>query len=315
MEKKTTLQNSIKIQRSILTESLSKTLRAIAKKCSYVWDDYNKINKKLTRGFEKIPYCTNFYAMQIEGIQISANICKEGLLPNYYGLDRSTRPYMRERKEGDDFLLSSAYVSLNASRPSITAIQLVRKKNKVLGLLGVDIDLRNLPVSTPLYEDSNNWRQIKGDPSIRGTVFQQTRTESVLDKNSDNVLTILEELFTERGIFQSIIHYSSSRATLWVIDDPYKYRILESDLLTNMDICIAYPIHTYPIKALIPQNNIKPILQKLQKLRLVDETLYLRSASINIFNGLISLTFSCDGSHYIPYDQFLEKDISFWGCT
>jgi hypothetical protein len=45
---------------------------------------------------------------------------------------------------------------------------------------------------------------------------------------------------------------------------------------------------------------------------MADETIYLRSASINIFNGLISVTFSCDGSHYMRYDEFVEKDMGFW---
>mgnify|MGYP000302505891 FL=1 len=54
----------------------------------------------------------------------------------------------------------------------------------------------------------------------------------------------------------------------------------------------------------------------MKKLRLADETLYLRSASINIFNGMLSLTFSCDGSHYMSWKEFLDKDMSFWvGCA
>ncbi len=52
----------------------------------------------------------------------------------------------------------------------------------------------------------------------------------------------------------------------------------------------------------------------MKKLRMADETIYLRSSSINIFNGLISLTFSCDGSHYMSYHEFLDKDLSFWGA-
>jgi hypothetical protein len=50
----------------------------------------------------------------------------------------------------------------------------------------------------------------------------------------------------------------------------------------------------------------------MRELRLADEVIYLRSASINIFNGMISLTFSCDGSHYMRYDEFLEKNMAFW---
>ena len=50
----------------------------------------------------------------------------------------------------------------------------------------------------------------------------------------------------------------------------------------------------------------------MQQLRMADETIYLRSASINIFNGLISLTFSCDGSHYMHWSEFLDKNVGFW---
>ena len=54
----------------------------------------------------------------------------------------------------------------------------------------------------------------------------------------------------------------------------------------------------------------------MRQLRMADETLYLRSSSINIFNGLVSLTFSCDGTHYMSWQEFLDKDMSFWvGCA
>jgi len=26
----------------------------------------------------------------------------------------------------------------------------------------------------------------------------------------------------------------------------------------------------------------------------------------------VSLTFSCDGSHYMSYEEFLLKDVAFW---
>jgi hypothetical protein len=38
-------------------------------------------------------------------------------------------------------------------------------------------------------------------------------------------------------------------------------------------------------------------------------------SSINLFNGMISLTFSCDGSHYMHYREFLGKDTQFWFGT
>jgi len=38
----------------------------------------------------------------------------------------------------------------------------------------------------------------------------------------------------------------------------------------------------------------------------------LRMASSKIFNGMVSLTFSCDGSHYMRYGEFLERGTAFW---
>jgi hypothetical protein len=45
---------------------------------------------------------------------------------------------------------------------------------------------------------------------------------------------------------------------------------------------------------------------------MVDNTIYLRTDSINIFNGLVSLTFSCDGSNDMRYDELLTKGAAFW---
>ena len=49
----------------------------------------------------------------------------------------------------------------------------------------------------------------------------------------------------------------------------------------------------------------------MQALRIIDTNIYLRMASINIFNGMVSLTFSCDGSNYMRYSKFLEKGTAF----
>jgi hypothetical protein len=310
-----TWKTSINEQRTSLSQSLSKPLNKIAEKCISIWDDRDALNKILLDEFSHVPYCTYLYALQTNGIQLSDNISQDGLLNNYFGRDRSERPYVKEKVPAEGFLLSDAYISLTAGRPSLTAIQTVKNKNTTLGFLGADFDLRDLPVTTKLYQESNQWRQIKGDPSIRSTVFQQSRIESLLDQNITQVFSILEELLTERGMFQTVIHFSSSRATVWVIDDPYRYRILDQEALNDADICMAYPHHHYPKDAIIPKEIIPLILKKMQQLRIADETFYLRSSSINIFNGLISLTFSCDGSHYMPYQEFIDKDASFWGAN
>lgn len=308
-------KDSIYRQREELARMLREPLAELAGQCGAEWGDREKLDEILLQGFSWIPYCTYLYVVDTNGIQICDNVSRAGLLPEHFGRDRSQRPYMKEAVPSWGFLLSDAYISLIAQRPSLTALQVIRSDGSTLGYLGADFDLRDLPVTSELYEESGHWRQIKGDPAIRGTVFQQTRTESPMDRTLPLTLTILEELLTERGVFQCQIHFSSSQATIWVIDDPFRYRILDADALSDPDICLIYPPRLYPDDALIPQADVTRILDTLRALRMADETIYLRTASINIFNGMVSLTFSCDGSHYMRYDEFLHKDLSFWFGT
>ncbi|MEN8109134.1 MAG: PDC sensor domain-containing protein [Pseudomonadota bacterium] len=308
----TTFKDAIHQQRLAMAERLRTPLWQLADKAIPVWGQREQLDIVLTEEFSSIHCAMFLYALDTNGIQISDNVGTGGLLPEHYGRDRSQRPYMREAVPSWGFLLSDAYLSLRSNRPSLTALQVVKCDNEVMGFIGADFDLRDLPVTGQLYEESHDWRQIKGDPAIRGTVFQQCRIDSLMDRNMDPACAILENLLTERGMFQAVIHFSSSRATVWFMDDPYRYRIFDHEVLSDPDICLLYPQRPYPEDALIPQNKIGSILRGMRQLRTADETLYLRSASINIFNGMLSLTFSCDGSHYMSWEEFLDKDMSFW---
>ena len=308
----TTWQDSIYRQREELARMLREPIDCIAQELASVWDNRQQMEAILLRKFSTIPYCTSLYVLDINGIQICDNIGRTGLMPGHYGRDRSQRPYMNEAVPAWGFLLSDAYISLSKQRPSLTALQIIRAENDVLGYLGVDFDLRDLPVTSELYQEPESWRQVKGDPAIRGLLFQQTRVESPMDRNIEQAFSIMEEMLTQRGVFQTQIHFSSSQATIWMQNDPYRYRILDIDALTDPDICLVYPCQAYPTEALIPADKISPILDTFKALRTSDENIYLRLASINLFNGMISLTFSCDGSHYMPYNEFLDKNTDFW---
>ncbi|WP_428622225.1 PDC sensor domain-containing protein [Sedimenticola sp.] len=306
------IQKSISRQRHALGKLIRPILGRIAGLCSEVWPDRQGLNEVLASQVSELPYCAYIYALGTDAIQISDNINGSGRFPEHFGRDRSSRPYLNSVYPAVDYHLSEAYISLLSGRPSITAIQLVRRGRQVIGLLGADFDLRDLPLTQQLYDEPDQWRQMKGDPSIRGLLFQQTRVKSVLDAHIDEVMSIMEELMAQRGVFHGKLHFSSSRATLWLADDPYRYRILEVEELIDPDICLAYPVRPYPPSAMLPQDKIKPILDGFKKLRLADETVYLRSGSINIFNGLVGLNFSCDGSHYIPWSDFLNPGNAFW---
>ena len=307
------LKEAIKRQRENLKAMLRSPLEALAREAASVWPDREQLDRLLLAGLPTVPHCRYFYAMDTDAQQITANASQNGLMPEDYGRDRSQRPYMKEVVPTEGFLLSDSYISLRAHRPSVTAVQVVRDgEQRVLGFLGADFDLRDLPLTQALYAESQSWRQVKGDPAIRGALFAQSRFNSPLDQHIDDVLCLAEELIVDHGVFHLKLHFSSSRATVWTLDDPYRYRILGVDDLLDPDIAFAYPHHPYPTDADLPAHAVGPILQTFRRLRFMDETIYLRSAMINIFNGLINLTFSCDGSHYMPWREFLDKDLGFW---
>jgi hypothetical protein len=305
-------KDSIYRQREELARMLREPLALLARECIPVWNDRDRLNEVVLEGFSGIPYRTYLYVVGTDGVQLSDNVSDTGLMSGHYHRNHAQRPYMKEAMPAWGFLLSDAYINLEERWPSLTALQVVVSDAGTLGILGADFDLRSLPVTSALYQEPGSWRQVKGDPAIRSTLFQQTRTESPMDRNMQNALSILEELLTERGIFQCQIHFSSSQATIWTIDDPLRYRILDQEALQDPDICLVYPSRPYPADAAIPRTDITRILDGMQALRMVDTTIYLRTASINIHNGMVSLTFSCDGSHYMRYDEFLAKGPAFW---
>lgn len=306
------LQQRILQQRTMLTNMLLDPMLRAANRCATVWTDKTLLDAALLHTIRQIPYCTYLYAMDMEGKQISANASQDGLIEADFGRERASRPYMQGLTQNKDMVLSDAYISLRANRPSVTAVQRMYLDDRQIGYLGADFDLRDLPITKELYSEPGRWRQIKGDPAIRGQLFQQHRVPSRLDAKLDQVLPVLEELVTQHGAFHVKIHFSSSRATVWFSQDPFRYQILEFDELVNPDICLVYPHQPYPEDAQVPRDNILPILETFCQLRLADETIYLRAGSVNIFNGIVGLNFSCDGSHYIPHHQFLAKDSSFW---
>jgi len=305
-------KESIYLQREELARTLREPMARLAERCAPAWGDRERLNAILVEGFASIPHCTFLYCVGTDGVQICDNVGQAGIALEHFGRDRSKRPYMKEVVPSWGFLLSDAYISLAGLRPSLTALQVVSAESRKLGYLGADFDLRDLPVTAELYDEPGYWRQVKGDPSIRGAVFQQCRAESPMDRNMDRALSILEELLTQRGVFQCQMHFSSSQATIWTVDDPFRYRILDHEALNDPDICMVFPSRPYPANAAIPAVDIKRILNTMKSLRFADPNIYLRMASINIFNGMISLTFSCDGSHYMSHVEFLLKDTSFW---
>ena len=308
------LKHSIHAQRNVLKDLLGNALSLYAKNLPPLLNDKHKLDNRLRDIFNALDHSKYIYVLNDKGVQLSSTINRFGADKEAISRDRSQRPYMQHMyDETISFNLSQAYISHNKKRPSVTATQTIRDDNgERIGYLGIDFDLRELPHSDVIYEEPSQWRQIKGDPAIRQGLFAQERVESLMDKHIDHVLSVHEALMVDQGVHHIQTHFSSSRSTIWHIDDPYVYRLLTMDELSNTNICLAYPRRSYFERATVPANMIGKILKQFKALRFADETIYLRSASFNIVNGKVGLNFSCDGTHYLNYDEFLDKGLEFW---
>lgn len=58
---------------------------------------------------------------------------------------------------------------------------------------------------------------------------------------------------------------------------------------------------------LIDAQGIERLLKEFKGLRLTDDTIYLRNAAVNLINGMINMSFSCDGTHYINHQTFFAR--------
>ncbi len=307
------LQTAVARQRMLLSSRLAGPMQRLAADCAAVWPERDALEHELEQGRELLPYSKYLFVLDDSARQITSNISPKGTLPENFGRDRSQRPYLADAIAGEKFSLSDAYISRNARRPTLTAAQhILDRDGRLLGYLGVDFDLRELPLTREVYRQPEQWMQIKGDPAIRGGLFAQQRIDSAMDERIDEVFDLIVELVEMYGVFHAKLHFSSSRATLWLLDDPLRYRILDIEDLTDPGICLAWKQHAYPADADIPIDRIKDVFNTLRDLRFMDETIYLRAGSLNIFNGIVGLNFSCDGSHYMHWSEFLDKNIGFW---
>ena len=307
------LQAAVARQRMLLHGRLAGVLARLAASCRDAWGAREDLERLLGAAMQTLPYCKYLYLLDHQAHQVTANSAREGVLPEHFGRDRSRRPYLTEALAGAPFSLSTAYLSRNQRRPSLTAVaRLTDADGALLGFLGADFDLRDLPLTRELYRQPDQWLQLKGDPAIRGGLFYQQRVDSLMDSRIDEVLDLVTELVLAHGVFHAKLHFSSSRATLWLFDDPYRYRVLDFEDLSNPGSCLAYPRRDYADAAMIPAAQVSRVLRAFRDLRFMDESIYLRAGSLNIMNGIVSLIFSCDGSHYMRWDEFLEKSLDFW---
>jgi hypothetical protein len=307
----TWMQSAIRERRAMLAMRLGSQLERIAQALEKHLDNPDGLDTVLIEALPGLSPCNLFYVVDRHGRQISSNISPAGRDRSKRGQDLSVRPYLRAASAAR-LLLSPVYVSRITELPCISAVQCIQDGPRTLAFLAADFSLGDLSLPGEAAVQPRTWLQIKGDPAIRQGLFSQCRVESALDQKIDDVIAIVEELMRDRGIFHAKLHFSSSRATLWLTSDPMRYRVHVLDEILSPEVCLAYPNAPYPKEACIPPDRIRAVLKRLKELRQVDENIYLRAGSLNVVNGLVGLNFSCDGSHYLPAEEFLSRDARFW---
>ncbi len=154
----------------------------------------------------------------------------------------------------------------------------------------------------------DRWLQIKGDPSVRAFLFQQSRVESLFDLEIDRIHEIVYSLLTRKGAFHVKMHYSSSQLTCWFADDAYRYRVFVKEEVLQDGFLDQFRDATIDhLQPVIDSLDTLAVLKEFRRLRTTDSNIYLRNGSINRVNGMIGMTFSCDGAHYIDHKTFFEK--------
>lgn len=311
----TQIQQIILEKKAALANTVSPPLAELGARAAGAWPAPDAIDAVLAAGIKSIPHCQLLYAWGLDGIELSSMVRPGALDKSWRGRDLSQRPYLKNNLPYKGIMLSSVYESIYTHQQCITALQAVSRDGKLMGFIAADFALDDLLQDTKLTAPMLRWRQFRGDPAVRGTVFLQTRTTSLLDQHIDAVHDLLYTLMARHGVFHTKIHYSSGRCSLWLHNDPYNYRLHNVDEIINPDICLAYALQPYPADAKTSPAQVRKVFDGFKALRFADETIYLRSSSLNLMNGLVGLTFSCDGSHYMSVEEFLEKNLSFWVGT
>lgn len=307
------LDKTISQKKRFLASCIKKPLMQLASECADYWREPQRLAAILKNNFDSIPECRLLYCFDTHGRQYSSQTDGRCVNDEMIGRLLNDRPYFHGLLPYQGLALSSIYLSQHSNQPCITAICAVRYKDTLLGFVAADFALHSLPgCSHKKSAGHNHWMQYKGDPAIRGTVFMQQRAKSLFDERLDRLVYILATLIEQHGIFHMQVDFSGSRVTLWSIESPFDFQVLTVEQLFANNLMQNYTQQCYPNDAVVEYDRISTVLMRFKALRMADETLYLRNAMINIINGMIGLTFSCDGFHLMSVDEFLAKDIKFW---
>jgi hypothetical protein len=306
------LIHTIAQQQGLFCTWVSTPLKNIASHCAREWGEKGYASEQLTatlqESMKQLPQYTLCYLLSPQGVMLTPTISHSGCDQRDLGKDVSLRPYFLEWSEEREFFLSHPYNSTKTHLPCMTAMQAVRIDGELFAIIAIDFDGSSHAQKFNRFAPRDH-TQVKGDPSIRQQLFAQTRTVSPMEEQIDVANRHAAWMLHHHGAFYAQLRYSRSTATIRFVENPYHDSIFTLDQLLTSNSPNRQPMSSL---SQVSADKIEPVFALFKSLRLADENIYLRSGSLNVISAMVELNFSCDGTHYLPVDEFLEKSTAFW---
>lgn len=288
-------------------------MSVIGQEASQRWADCAALNEFLLESLCRLPHCQLLYAINTDGTQYSGNITRNGIDNNWQGRDLSRRPYFSGNLPYRGLLLSAVYLSQRSMQPCITTLQAVQHNGQLCGFIAADFHIKDLPITNTHTLQRMHQQNSQHHPANGLGTKLSLAAKTHMDENIDYLIYILSSLMHEHGVFHCKLHFAAERCNLWSYQDPLHYRLHTIDEIMSNDLLEQYPqTDDYNPRNTVNPEQIPLIFAQLKALRQADDRIYLTSGSLNLVNGLLSLTFSGEGTHYIHVDDFLSQDLGYW---
>ncbi len=190
--------------------------------------------------------------------------------------------------------------------------------------------------------DKSLMQSIKGDASLRDTVYQRERTCTIIDKQMTKMIKIFTYLLLKTGVHRLSIGFNNGEVKTFSIFDPANMEVhlaenlLDENYLSSNFVRITlkekgnfikrlyamlakdkifnYLSKTWQYAFLKRNANIKNIdLSNTKELKFILNSLpdlrnlegyFLRTVSISLFNSTVAMTFNCDGTQIVAHHCF-----------
>ncbi len=305
-------KETVSSKKKFLSSLIKAPMAQIEQQSTLLWPDNQALTEYLSESLCRLPHCQLLYAINPDGSQYSGNVTRYGVDESWRNQDLSNRPYMKTNLPYRGMILSAAYLSQRSMQPCMTVIQAINQQGRLAGFIAADFHLKDLPIMNTSTLQRMHIQNSQHHPvSGVDTKFGRAAS-SASDINIDYLIYALSTMMQEHGIFHSKIHFNSDSCHLWSVQDAYQYHLHSIDQIMSSDLLSEYPPCEYHPRNCVAIEKIPLVFAQFKAMRQADDRIYLRSGSLNLVNGFVGLSFSCDGSHYLTVDEFLNHDLGYW---